>query len=76
MQKHYNQVDIDDYSAVVLGGSESLKNYSLYHLLIAEQIQYYKYYDSELDNVPARKMNRKFQSFMKGCFSCTNMNKK
>lgn len=39
--KELQSVYIDDYSAVVLGGSAPLKNYSLYHLLIAEQIQYY-----------------------------------
>ena len=39
--KAIQSVYIDQYSAVVLGGSEPLKNYSLYHLLIAEQIQYY-----------------------------------
>ena len=39
--KTLQSVYIDQYSAVVLGGSEPLKHYSLYHLLIAEQIQYY-----------------------------------
>jgi len=39
--KALQAVNIDDYSAVVLGGSEPLPRYSLYHLLIAEQIQYY-----------------------------------
>ena len=39
--KALQSVYIDDYAAVVLGGSAPLKNYSLYHLLIAEQIQYY-----------------------------------
>ena len=39
--KELQAVYIDTYSAIVLGGSEPLKNYSLYHLLVAEQIQYY-----------------------------------
>jgi hypothetical protein len=39
--KALQAIYIDHYSAVVLGGSEPPKNYSLYHLLIAEQIQYY-----------------------------------
>ncbi|OYZ01038.1 MAG: hypothetical protein B7Y37_09090 [Sphingobacteriia bacterium 28-36-52] len=39
--KELQAIYIDTYSAIVLGGSEPLKNYSLYHLLIAEQIQYY-----------------------------------
>lgn len=45
--KELQPVYIDDYSAVVLGGSAPLKNYSLYHLLIGEQIQYYS---NELGN--------------------------
>jgi hypothetical protein len=39
--KALQSIDISDYSVVVLGGSEPLKKYSLYHLLITEQIQYY-----------------------------------
>lgn len=45
--KALQSIDISDYSVVVLGGSEPLKNYSLFHLLIAEQIQYYS---NELGN--------------------------
>ncbi len=39
--KALQTIYIDDYAAVVLDGSEPLKNYSLYHLFVAEQIQFY-----------------------------------
>lgn len=39
--KELQAVYIDNYSAIVIEGSEPLPNYSLYHLLTNEQIQYY-----------------------------------
>ncbi len=38
--KALKTVTIDTYSPIVSGGSEPLPNYSLYHVLISEQIQY------------------------------------
>lgn len=61
--KELQAVYIDTYSAVVIGGSEPLPGYSLYHLLINEQIQYYA---NELGNDDSKenttRINQLYQS--------------
>lgn len=64
-EKVLQSIDIADYSAVVLGGSEPLKNYSLYHLLIAEQIQYYS---NELGNDGTKENNEKILKLYESIF--------
>lgn len=63
--KEIQSVYIDNYSAVILGGSAPLKNYSLYHLLIAEQIQYYS---SELGNDGTKENNEKILKLYESIF--------
>ena len=63
--KALQAIHIDNYSAVVLGGSEPLKNYSLYHLLIAEQIQYYS---NELGNDGSRENKEKIAGLYEAIF--------
>ncbi|MFN3300765.1 MAG: MG2 domain-containing protein, partial [Sediminibacterium sp.] len=63
--KEIQSVYIDDYSAVILGGSAPLKNYSLYHLLIAEQIQYYS---NELGNDGTKENNEKILKLYESIF--------
>jgi hypothetical protein len=58
-------VYIDQYSAVVLGGSEPLKNYSLFHLLIAEQIQYYS---NDFDNDESKENKEKVTELYNAIF--------
>lgn len=58
-------VYIDQYSAVVLGGSEPLKNYSLFHLLIAEQIQYYS---NDFDNDESKENKKKVTELYNAIF--------
>ncbi len=63
--KALQSIDIADYSAVVLGGSAPLKKYSLYHLLIAEQIQYYS---NELGNDGTKENNEKILKLYENIF--------
>ncbi|HQS36417.1 MAG TPA: hypothetical protein PLC18_13455, partial [Sediminibacterium sp.] len=63
--KALQSIDISDYSVVVLGGSEPLKNYSLFHLLIAEQIQYYS---NELGNDGTKENNEKIIKLYESIF--------
>ena len=78
--KALQTIYIYDYAAVALDGSEPLKNYSLYHLFVAEQIQFYS---NDLGNDGTKENESKmpklvfnyFISFMKKCFSYINKSK-
>lgn len=63
--KALQTIYIADYAAVVLGGSAPLKNYSLYHLLIAEQIQYYS---NDLGNDGSKENESKISKLYEGVF--------